>query len=404
MELLKHFFYRVYQKLMIILVKLVPNKKQLLINGDLTLIIPELVKLNAAKYLIVTDAGIVKAGILEKLTNQMKQANLKFDVYDKTTPNPEIELIESAYKYYKEVDATAIIAIGGGSPIDLAKVLAAKVVHPNKDIKKMRGILKVIAKIPPLIVIPTTSGTGSEVTIAAVVSDHQTNSKFAIIDPNLLPDIALLDPKLTIGMPPFITATTGLDALTHAIEAYLGNSNTKETETYALEAIKLVFDNLEIAFKDPNNLLAREKMQIAAYKAGYAFTRAYVGNVHAMAHALGGSYNVVHGLTNAVLMPYVFRKYGPKAHLRLANIADYLSIVDKKASLETKAEALITKIEVFNNKLGMPKKILGVIQTKDIDKLVNHAYAEANPFYPVPRIFTKKDFLDLYYEVSDLLK
>lgn len=401
MASIKHLFYRIYQRLMVILVKLTPVKKQFLINGTLNQLIPELIKLKDNKFLIITDQGVLKAGLVDNLTNLMKASNLRFEIFDKTVPNPDLKAIDQAYQFYKSANASALIAIGGGSPIDLAKVVAAKVARPKLEIKKMKGILKILKKIPPLIAIPTTAGTGSEVTIAAVVSDHQAKAKYAIIDPNLLPDVALLDPSLTIKMPQFITATTGLDALTHAIECYLGNSSTKETETYSLEAIKLVFENLEVAYNQPANLEARSNMLLASYKAGYAFTRAYVGNVHALSHALGGSYDVVHGLANSVLMPYVFRKYGTSAHQKLANIADFIKISNPNQNIAQKAETMIKAVENLSQKLNMPTKLSNLVKSQDLEAIVNHAYKEANPFYPVPKIFTKQDFLEVLNQATN---
>jgi alcohol dehydrogenase class IV len=266
----------------------------------------------------------------------------------------------------------------------------------------MKGILKVNRKIPLLIAIPTTSGTGSEVTVASVVSDPVNKKKYAVIDPNLLPDAVLLDPKLTTGMPNFITATTGMDALTHAVECYLGNSGTSETERYSLDAIKLVFNNIQTVIKEPNNLDARKNMQLAAYKAGYAFTRAYVGNVHAIAHALGGYYNVVHGLANAIIMPYVLEKYGQPAHRKLAILANHVGVNNPTLDDQENAKLFIEAIKKLNLSLGIDNKIRNTIKKEDLEALVSHSYKEANPFYPVPRIFTRQDYLDVYKQLGDL--
>lgn len=397
----KHIYYRAYQKLMIILVKIVPYKKQKILNH-----ISELsnhFSINKTRLMIVTDKGIIGAGILQTLENILDSNKIEHTVFDKTVPNPTIENVESAFKQYLEFNAQSILAIGGGSPIDLAKALAAKVVKPKKSVTSMKGILKINKKIPLLIAIPTTSGTGSEVTIASVISDPTNKKKYAIIDPQLLPDIVLLDPKLTVGMPPFITAMTGMDALTHAVESYLSNSTTPETERYSLEAVKLVFDNLEITYKEPNNLEARKNMQIAAYKAGYAFTRAYVGNVHAVAHALGGYYNVVHGLANAIIMPYVLAKYGPSAHAKLAKLALHIGVGNNSNSDNINASLFVEAIVNLNTKLGIDNKIKNTIKESDLEELITHSYKEANPFYPVPRIFTREDFKDIYKQVGDLL-
>jgi alcohol dehydrogenase len=385
---------------MVLLVKVVPYKKQKLFNhiSELTTFILN----NKARYFIVTDEGIVKAGLVRGIESILKNNKLDYYIFDKTVPNPTIQNVEDAVLSYQKFNAQAIIAIGGGSPIDLAKALAARVARPNKSIAKMKGILKVNAKIPLLIAIPTTSGTGSEVTVASVVSDPINKKKYAVIDPNLLPDAVLLDPKLTTGMPPFITATTGMDALTHAVECYLGNSGSSETERYSLEAIKLVFNNIQTVIKEPNNLEARKNMQLAAYKAGYAFTRAYVGNVHAIAHALGGYYNVVHGLANAIIMPYVLEQYGQPAHHKLAILATHIGVNNPTLNDQENAKLFIEAIKKLNLALGLDDKIRNTIKKADLEDLITHSYKEANPFYPVPRIFTRQDYLDVYRKIGDL--
>ena len=210
--------------------------------------------------------------------------------------------------------------------MDCAKVAAARVVRPNKPIPKMRGVLKVMRKLPPFFAVPTTAGTGSETTIAAVVTNPATHEKYAINDPVLRPKYAVLDPELTIGLPPHITSTTGMDALTHAVEAYIGHSNTRDTEQKARLAVKLIFANIEKVYQNGKDIDARGQMLLASYYAGVAFTRAYVGYVHAIAHNLGGLYGIAHGLANAIILPYVLEYYGESAHHRLAELADVAGI------------------------------------------------------------------------------
>lgn len=195
---------------------------------------------------------------------------------------------------------------------------------PNQPLSRMKGILKVHKRLPLLIAIPTTAGTGSETTLAAVITDAKTRHKYAINDFPLIPRYAVLDPKVTLSLPPFITATTGMDALTHAVEAYIGNSTTPDTRKDALRAVKLIFSNLDTAYTDGSNVEARKNMLKASFYAGCAFTKSYVGYVHAVAHSLGGEYNVPHGLANAILLPFVLEAYGKKIqknctdlHLRL---------------------------------------------------------------------------------------
>ena len=216
--------------------------------------------------------------------------------------------------------------------MDTAKGIGARVACPRKPISKMKGLLKVGRKLPLLIAVPTTAGTGSETTVAAVISNPVTHEKYPINDPKLVPDYAVLDPNLIIGLPNKITSTTGMDALTHAIEAYIGGSNTRKTKKSAKIAVKLIFENLEETYNNPTNKDARNNMLIASYHAGVAFTRAYVGYVHALAHTLGGFYGVPHGLANSILLPVVLEEFGSKAHKKLAELADLVSLVDVNLS------------------------------------------------------------------------
>lgn len=237
--------------------------------------------------LIVTDEGIVRNGLVEPVKKVLDKNGVNFLIYDKTKPNPTIQNVEEALRVYKKGKCEGIIAIGGGSAMDCAKALGARVVYPNKPVQKMKGILRVLRKIPPLIAIPTTAGTGSEVTLAAVITNEKTHHKYAIMSFPLIPHYAVLDAKLTFSLPPHLTATTGMDVLTHAVEAYIGRSTTKETRKLALRATRLVFENIETAFLDGKKNEAREKMLHAAYLAGVAFSKSYVGYIHAIAHSLG---------------------------------------------------------------------------------------------------------------------
>ena len=261
----------------------------------------------------------------------------------------------------------------------------------------MKGVLKVLRRTPTLFAVPTTSGTGSEATLAAVITNSKTHEKYAINDPVLIPSYGVLDPKLTLGLPPHITSTTGMDALTHAVEAYIGNSNTSETKKMAEDAIKLIINNVYTAFIDGSDYEARANMQRASYYAGIAFTRAYVGNIHAIAHTLGGFYNTPHGLANAVILPHVLKAYGVSVHRKLAELEQLLS--DAKGSDEDKANRFIDRIVELNAKMNIPNQIKG-IEDKDLPLMVERAFHEANPLYPVPKIFTRQDFMLIYQEIK----
>jgi len=274
--------------------------------------------------------------------------------------------------------------------------VGARVAHPHKTIPQMKGLLKLTHKLPPLFVIPTTAGTGSETTLAAVITNSQTHEKYAINDPHLIPKFAVLDPVLTIKLPKHITSTTGVDALTHAVEAYIGQSNTRHTKAMAIDAIKLIYANLKKAYDNGEDLSARSNMQKAAYEAGVAFTRAYVGYVHAIAHTLGGFYQVPHGLANAVILPYVLEKFGKSAQPKLAQLADLVHVANADDSIAVKAEKFITSIRALNTSLGIPAKLSGIIKEEDLPLMVKRAQAEGNPLYPVPRIMDSTEMLEIF--------
>jgi alcohol dehydrogenase class IV len=295
---------------------------------------------------------------------------------------------------YKKENCAAIIALGGGSPMDCAKGVGARVARPRKSIPKMRGPLKVLKRMPPFIAIPTTAGSGSEATVAAVVVDG--NQKYAINDPALIPHYVVFEPRLTAGLPPGITATTGIDALCHAVEAYIGQSNTRQTRRDALRAARLVFENLYAAYTNGHDLKARANMQEAAFLAGTAFTRAYVGNIHAAAHTLGGQYDTPHGLANAVIMPYVLEQYGEKVFKPLSEMAAAAGIASAAADERGKTMRFNEAIREMNSKMGTPDK-LADLRAEDIPMLVKRALRESNPLYPVPVIFGYDDMEKVYH-------
>lgn len=342
------------------------------------------------KVLVVTDKGLMSLHLLEGMFNELEKQGIEYIVYDGVQPNPTIPNIEECKDLYLKNKCEGIIAFGGGSPMDCAKAAAARIVKPKKTIQKMRGYLKVGKKLPPFFAVPTTAGTGSETTLAAVVSDPSTHEKYAIGDPCLRPKYAVLDPVLTVGLPPHITSTTGMDALTHAVEAYIGKSNTKSTIRYAEEAVKLIHSNLEKAYNDGKDLKVRSNMLEASYLAGNAFTRAFVGYVHAIAHNLGGLYGVPHGLANAVILPYVLEWYGSKISAKLARLAEIAGIIEPQMSKEEKAKKYIAEIRRMNKAMNIPDKF-DFIKEEDIPTLVERVLKEGNPGYPVPKIMNSKE-------------
>ena len=352
------------------------------------------------KVLVVTDGNLMKLGLCAPMLEAMEKEGVKAAVYDKVVANPTIDNVEAALALYNESGAQGIIAFGGGSPMDCAKGVGARVARPKKSIPKMKGILKVGKKMPPFFAIPTTSGTGSETTLAAVITDTtnpEHHLKYAIQDFPLIPHYAVLDPSLTAGLPQKVTSTTGMDALCHAIEAYIGNSNTKETRQKAEEAIKLIFTYLKRAYDDGKDMEARKNMQTAAFDAGVAFTRAYVGNVHAMGHAMGAKYNTPHGLAMAVILPHILDFYGEKIYKKLAKLADVVGITG--ADEAEKAKAFIKAVKDMNAYMQIPENFGGIIKKEDAVDMSEAAYKEANPLYPVPVMMGKEDFVKMYLEV-----
>ena len=402
MNIFYKMYCRTFQAVLKQLIKLMPWRKPELLqfeNGAAGL--ASFVKSKGIeKVLVVTDGNLMKLGLCAPMLEAMEKEGVKAAVYDKVVANPTIDNVEAALALYNESGAQGIIAFGGGSPMDCAKGVGARVARPKKSIPKMKGILKVGKKMPPFFAIPTTSGTGSETTLAAVITDTtnpEHHLKYAIQDFPLIPHYAVLDPSLTAGLPQKVTSTTGMDALCHAVEAYIGNSNTKETRQKAEEAIKLIFTYLKRAYDDGKDMEARKNMQTAAFDAGVAFTRAYVGNVHAMGHAMGAKYNTPHGLAMAVILPHMLDFYGEKIYKKLAKLADVVGITG--ADEAEKAKAFIKAVKDMNAYMQIPENFGGIIKKEDAVDMSEAAYKEANPLYPVPVMMGKEDFVKMYLEV-----
>lgn len=354
-------------------------------------------KENIRRVLIVTDAGIVRSGIAAQLEAVLDEDDISYAVYDQTRPNPTVVNVEQALSLYRRYRCQALIAIGGGSSMDCAKAVGARLARPGTPLGKLKGTLRILRPLPTLIAIPTTAGTGSETTLAAVITDTQAQHKYVMNDFVLIPKYAVLDARLTLSLPPHLTATTGMDALTHAVEAYIGRSTTRQTRQEALEATRLVFANVERAYRNGKDYEARSNMLTAAYRAGIAFSRSYVGYVHAVAHSLGGQYNIPHGLANAVLLPYVLESYGSCIHRKLHDLAVAAGVADAQESDAGAAAKFIRAIRQLNARMGIPETLEG-IRPEDIPVMAAHAEKEANPLYPVPRLMTREE-LTFFYEL-----
>lgn len=395
----KHVFCRVFQKTFRLVLPVLPYREPEIVDSceDLGVIFQ---KEHIKSVLVVTDKGIVDNGLVVPLLAVLQKQGVSYAVYDRTKPNPTVANVEEALTLYRQNDCDSLIAIGGGSAMDCAKALGARVAYPKKPLNKLKGILRVLRRIPTLIAIPTTAGTGSETTLAAVITDSEKHHKYALMSFPLIPRYAVLDAKFTYSLPRHLTSTTGMDALTHAVEAYIGGSTTKETRRLALEATRLVFENVKVAYNDGQNHQARENMLHAAYKAGIAFSKSYVGYIHAVAHSLGGQYGIPHGLANAVIMPYVLEAYGESAYKKLHELGIAAGVSKESDSHKTGAEAFILAVRRLNADMEIPDKLQG-IQREDIPTMAQHAAKEANPLYPVPKLMTARQLESFYFKIAD---
>jgi len=361
---------------------------------------PLLKKLGVTSLLLVTDKGLRGAGLTTPLEAMLKQSGISCSVYDNTRANPTTLNVEEAVLMYRENGCQAMIAFGGGSSMDCAKAVGARIAYPNRSLKQLGGNLRIFRKIPPLAAVPTTAGTGSEVTVTAVVTDPVTNHKYTMNSFPLIPRYAVLDPAVTYTLPQSLTATTGMDALTHAVEAYIGRSTTKETRRLALTAVGLVFRNIEKAYLDGNDHAARSNMLRASYLAGQAFTKSYVGYIHAVAHSLGGQYNIPHGLANAVLLPIGLEIYGKTVYNKLHELGIAAGVTTADVSRERGAKDFIRAVRALNRRMNIPETLSG-IRKEDIPTMVRHADREANPLYPVPVLMDRKELEIFYYKAAD---
>jgi len=352
-----------------------------------------------SKALVVTGNNLRRHGVPDGLFAALGEAGIAYAVFSDYEPNPTVDNVEAGLSVYQSEGCRAIIALGGGSPMDCAKAIGARVVRPEKSVTELQGLMKVGKKTPLFIAVPTTSGTGSETTLAAVITDPKTHRKASINDPNLMPDYAVLDPELTAPLPPFTTAITGMDALCHAVEAYTNHTyNTRLENRMALEAVELIYGNLGRAYRDGSDMVARQNMQRAAFCAGRAFTRGCVGYVHAVGHTLGGLYGMPHGQAMAMLLPKVMKQFGPAAYERLADLADVCGM--DGTGIHEKADNFIFWIEAMNSSMGIPAKT-DLIKDEDVDQMISWAMKEANPLYPVPEIWGRKDFARLIESVRE---
>lgn len=393
-------FIRIYQALFSIPMGLLNFREPKVVTGPGSLNkLPEILqKNNYKKPLVVTDSFLATTDWFKAMCDSLDD----YVLFGEVTSDPTIDLIEKIDDIYRNNSCDCIVAVGGGSSIDAAKACGAKIVRPNKTLQQLGGTMKVRKKLPFMVAIPTTAGTGSECTVAAVVTDAESHRKYAINDPCLTPALTIHDANLTLSLPKGMTSTTGMDAMTHAVEAYLNKAyQRKFIPDMCISAIKTINENILTAYNEPDNVEARQAMLRAAYEAGRVFTIACVGNVHAAAHTMGGLYHIPHGLANAVTLPIVLEDYGEKVYKDLSYISRAIGLSEEADSDETAAKAFITRIKELNAAMNIPEHLEG-LKEEDFDQMAAFAVKEANPLYPVPVIYDKERFKKIFRTVGNI--
>lgn len=387
--------YKNIQRVLKVVVKNLPFPKPTLFSGPGSSLelCEAMAQMDVKKVLLVTDAMLVKIGLLDKITNKLTELGVDYVIFDGVKPDPTYDQIEDGLAMLKEHNCEAVLAVGGGSSIDAAKIICARATN-NKPIKRLAGMFKVFKAILPLYAIPTTAGTGSEVTIAAVVSDPVTHEKKPVMDPKIVPMMAALDGTLMTGLPANITAATGMDALTHAVEAYLSTNAIPETDAYALAATRLIMENLPTVVKQGDHLEGRQNMALASYYAGLAFTKAGVGYVHAIAHNFGALYQTPHGLANSIVLPYVLDYSKEVVIERLAKLGEVSGLKTGQESEEQLAQKFIDHVRALCGELDIPS-VLTDLRPEDIPAISRNALKEAHFTYAVPKYMDQETCEDL---------
>lgn len=360
-----------------------------------------LINEGSTNVFIVTDAVLNKLGIPAKVTDYLDSKNIRYKVYDGITPDPTFKVVEEGLRISIDAKCDSIIAIGGGSVIDAAKMIAMSQGNNCKP-QQLIGILKARKPSVPLYCVPTTAGTGSEATLGAVVSDDQTHQKALSIDPRMVPLAAAIDPVIMKGMPAHITADTGIDVLTHALEAWMSANASVETDYYAASAVKSVMQNLPVVYKDGGNLKAREAMGIAAHYGGIAFNKAGLGYVHAIAHQLGAYYSIPHGRANAIVLPYVLDVNRQASKKRLADLARKTGMVkDGQAGKSDAviADNLIAQVRELIATLNIDPTVKGM-KTTDFDSIAKAAAKEVSDTYAVPTYLSASEIKSILTKIQ----
>lgn len=373
------------------LMRLLPRNAPVVYKGlNSALVLCEQVSvLGFNKVIIVTDNFLGSSGILDGIKSKLTETGVEFTVFDGVLPDPAFDQVQAGEAQLRTENCQAVVAVGGGSVLDAAKMIAMLNTNPG-PLEKFDGIQKCKKPGLPVFAIPTTAGTGSEVTLAAVITDPVSHRKIPVVDSKMIPGYVALDAEIMKGMPPGITAATGMDALTHAVESYLSRASNESTEIPARAAVRLIFKYLVRAFQDGNDMEARDGMAVASFYAGVAFGKTSVGYVHGIAHQLGRVCGTPHGNANAMVLPEVLAAYGDCVHQRLADLARLVDIGEPGAGDAQLAGRFIQAIVDIRQQMELPLQPKG-LQVQDIPGIIDEAITEAGGLYPVPRYMSENE-------------
>ena len=360
----------------------------------------EISRLGLKKAFVATDKDLIKFGVADKVLSVLRNANIPYEVFSEIKPNPTVSNVKAGLAAYAASGADFIIAIGGGSSMDTAKAIGIITNNPEfSDVVSLEGVADTKKKSVPIIALPTTAGTAAEVTINYVITDEENHKKMVCVDPNDIPAIAIVDAELMYTLPKSLTAATGLDALTHAIEGLITKSAWEMSDMFEIKAIEMIARYLETAVNEPNNADARNGMAVAQYIAGMAFSNVGLGVVHGMAHPLGAIFDIPHGVANALLLPTIMEFNAPAALDKYVEIAKAMNVYSAGMTKEEAADAAVKAVKELSVRVGIPQHLseLG-IKAEDLPRLAKAAYADVcTPSNP--REVTEEIILDLYKKV-----
>ncbi|MFZ3194409.1 MAG: iron-containing alcohol dehydrogenase [Moraxellaceae bacterium] len=371
-----------------VIIKIVPAPRPMVLLGAASSLrlCDTISHVGVRRVLVVTDNVLLKLGMVEPLLQRLAELNIETRVFSEVTPDPTLAVVEQGLVMLHSTRCDAVLAIGGGSSIDAAKVIALAASN-HKTPQQLIGILKGKQPSLPLFVVPTTAGTGSEVTAGAVISDAVTHQKNLVLDPKVVPLATAIDPSIMQGMPAHITADTGVDALTHALEAWMSEFANAETDYYAGAAIRMVLQHLPTAYQNGKDLMAREALGLAAHYAGLAINQAALGYVHGLAHQLGAYYSVPHGRANALVLPHILAFNQKASEARLALLARQLDLVTESTTDTVAAAQLIQHVKQLLATLNIPTG-LPTLNAADFADIAEKAFTEVHGTYAVPRYMT----------------